>query len=366
MANLNYLLQGIGSGESVRDFRHASKIFVDNNYELMPKQQFLYYVFFEISDNAKQNSILLNSTTLKQIEAGILVKAIDLPKFRMDFKTYNAYNRKDYVQTKINYEPILMTLHDDNANVVRDLWRAYYAYYFRDMDYDPQDGQYNAAYELGKYEPRIAENWGYSPAQASSRQFFRSIKIYSLSQKQYSLYTLINPKIESFEHGRHDYGQAAGTMEHTMRVNYETVNYAKGYVTAGNEPKGMTDRYDNQPSPLTPIGGGTRSITGQGGLVDDFTAAISGLEEGNLGEAAMIALRASRNFKGYDFAAAAKSELTSGINTALYNAANSGGPIGVPQATSPLKVAPGTSNPLAELSPLFKGLASSNGEDVGG
>lgn len=366
MTNLNYLLQGIGTGETVRDFRHASKIFVDNNYELAPKYQFSYYVFFDISDDAKRNSIILNATKLKQIEAGILVKAIDLPKFRMDFKTYNAYNRKDYVQTKVNYEPILVTLHDDTANVVRDLWRAYYNYYFRDMDYALKDGQYSPAYDLNKYNERIAETWGYGPAVANSLQFFRSIKIYSMSQKQYSLYTLINPKIESFEHGRHDYAQGAGTMEHTMRLNYQAVNYDSGFVSEAGEPKGMTDRYDNQPSPLTPIGGGTRSITGQGGLIDDISAITSGLEQGNIGEAAMVALRASQNFKGYNFKAGATEEATSTVNQILRNSANSGGPYGVPQIKSALKLAPGTSNLLAEASPLGGLLATSNGSSVGG
>lgn len=358
MTSLNYLLQGIGVGESMRDFRHASKIFVDNNYELAPKQQFLYYVFFEISQSAK----LVSATTLKQVLPGLLVKAVDLPKYRMDFKAYNAYNKKDYLQTKINYEPVTITLHDDNANVIRDLWRSYYSYYYRDMDYgDP--GSYDNTYKTRKYEDRTQDRWGYSPRLPNGEEFFNTIKIYSLSQKQYSLYTLINPKIENFEHGRHEAAAGAGVMEHTMRINYETVNYDTGFVTPGGEPKGMTDRYDNQPSPLTPLGGGTRSITGQGGLIDTLSAASSALARGNPAEAAFLALRASQNFKGYHFGAGAAEEATGAINNAIRTAGNSSHGVAFPTIAQVLPTSStSTQSTISSIGSQL--LAVSNGESI--
>jgi hypothetical protein len=53
----------------------------------------------------------------------------------------NQYNRKRIVQTKIKYDPIDISFHDDNGSgvgtanlggTVRALWKAYYNYYYFD------------------------------------------------------------------------------------------------------------------------------------------------------------------------------------------------------------------------------------------
>lgn len=359
MAGLNSILKGIGTGETVRDFRHASKIFVDNNYELLPKPAFIFYVFFNINPEASGS---FRPNTMKQIEAGVLAKSVDLPKFRMDTKTYNAYNRKDYVQTKINYEPIQLVLHDDSANVVRDLWQAYMKHYYRDTDYSINSSYGANNYQQNKYTTRPTDVWGYSPIAAGAPDFFTSIQIYSMSKKRYSLYELVHPKLESFEHGRHDHSATTSLLENTMRINYETVNYSEGDVFEG-AIKGFNDRYDNQPSPLTPYGGGTRSILGQGGAIDSATAIGTAIGQGNFLEAGFLALRAAKNLKGFDFKKAAEAEASEAINKSIRDIANGGNPFSFPSpqtiipprtlATQSGVVSAGTNN-----------LASSNGENV--
>jgi len=359
MAGLNSILKGIGTGETVRDFRHASKIFVDNNYELLPKPAFIFYVYFNINPQA---NITFAPNVTKKIEAGVLAKSVDLPKYRIDFKAYNAYNRKDNVQTKINYEPIQLVLHDDSANVVRDLWQSYMRHYYRDADYAINSSYGANNYQQNKYTTRPTDVWGYSPLAANSVDFFTSIHIYSMSKKRYSLYELVHPKIESFEHGRHDQTATTSLLEHTMRLNYEAVNYSEGDVFEGSIP-GFTDRYDNQPSPLTPFGGGTRSISGPGGVIDSATSIGTALSQGKFLEAGFVALRAAKNLKGFDFKKAAASEAQETIYGAIRGVANSGNAYQFPRPVSTLPPAISAVQ-SGEVSAGSSGLASSNGENV--
>ena len=44
----------------------------------------------------------------------------------------NQYNRKRINQTKIQYDPVDITFHDDSGNVISSLWYRYYTYYYLD------------------------------------------------------------------------------------------------------------------------------------------------------------------------------------------------------------------------------------------
>lgn len=321
------ILRSLGAGESIRDFRHASKLFVTNNFELAPKYAWLYHVYFNINPNVKTNGQSASIIdAIKQGEAGMLVKSVDLPKYKTNNKTYNAYNKKQVVPGRIEYDPVQIVLHDDTANVVRDLWYAYMSHYYRDTDY--QRNQYPVA---NTYNKRRTDMWGYSPKTPAAENFFTSIQIYSLSNKKFSMYELINPKIDSFSHGRHEASNGTGVMEHTMSLSYETVLYQQGATNGGAVLGFGRDHYDTQPSPLTPLGGGTKSIMGPGGLFDSANSIIGNMNNGNLGMAAVAALRAGKNLQNFDFKAVAKEEIAGKVSDVLRSTAS--GPFKFP-ATS--------------------------------
>jgi hypothetical protein len=129
-------------GNKTHPYDHATKLFIADNYRLAPKQTFLYYVCININQDIF-NSLAglfssegISSQGLQdQIETGLLAKRVDLPRFTVDTKTMNAYNRKNIVQNKISYDPIGITFHDDTADVVTNFWNDYYTYYYRDSDY---------------------------------------------------------------------------------------------------------------------------------------------------------------------------------------------------------------------------------------
>lgn len=259
MASVNPNLSPLAESETVRDYKHASRTFVDNNYELHPRFSHLFHVVFEFTPEA---ATLFN--TVEQLEIPILVKSVDLPTYTVDVQTHNQYNRKVQSHHSMNYNPVVVRFHDDAKELIRNLWHKYYIYYNADPTYELDSNSYTA---YDKYSNRVQQQWG---MQRGNKRFFKNIKIYSMHNHKFAEYTLINPIITAFNHDSHAYANGS-TMEHTMQLAYETVKYATGFVN-NISPRGFGDiHYDVETSDLSTtntdteafINGQTVSVAGQ-------------------------------------------------------------------------------------------------------
>ena len=134
MAGLaNQFLHGTSAGgPDMRDYRHAARTFVDGLYRLSPKIGAMFHVFIELNPAITQQDPQ-NPAALYEI--GLMAKTAQLPKYTIQNKIFNSYNRKSVIQERINYDPITLTFHDDSSDVVRNFWNGYYSYYYRDSDY---------------------------------------------------------------------------------------------------------------------------------------------------------------------------------------------------------------------------------------
>ena len=259
----------------IRDYRHAARIFTDDNFRLSPKYGFLFYVEFDFNPlitNISDQSLQYKGTgkgNAPARELGMLVKSATLPKFTIDTKTHNAYNRKNIVQNSIKYDPVQISFHDDQSDNVRNFWYDYYSFFFRDPDY--ADATYNTPH---KYASRPSFDWGYSPRRPSvgtnlngqqAYQYIQAIRIYSLYQKNFSEYQLVNPTITAFKHGDHVNGETS-LLSHEMTIQYETVKYLTGYTTPNNAGGFVDLHYDKMPSPLTGSLGTNIIPDGRGGF----------------------------------------------------------------------------------------------------
>ena len=84
-------------------------------------------------------------------------------------------------------------------------------------------------------------------------------------------------------------------MQNQMTVAYESIFYSRG-ATGQGSPRGFAqEHYDNSPSPLGILGGGTSSLFGQGGVTNGISSVLGDLAGGqfNLG----TALTAFNTFK---------------------------------------------------------------------
>jgi len=319
MANIfDGFFKQIATGDSVKDYKHASRLFVDNNYARSPKYDWLYHVFFDV------DSRISNLNAADITEAGMLVKSVNLPNYTVDVKVQNNYNKKELIQTKLNYGEIAVTFHDDQSEVVRNLWYDYYTHYYRDNDggYSDTSGHISPNYHVNnKYQAQkgdFYDKFGYSPGPGKKdaipvmppelSRYFTAIRVYSLHQKRFSEYTLINPVITNFTHGTHN-ASSNGVLEHSMTISFTTVLYAGGNVSTATVAGFADLHYDKSPSPLTPAGGGTNSILGPGGILSAVDSIVGEASGANFGSAAFTAFRAFQKNKNVDLRGLGKGEL---------------------------------------------------------
>ena len=302
------LLKGFFGNQSLRDFSHASKAFLANGYEFIPRNKFLFHVFFNINVSIPNLSQVFKPDLAN---LGLLVKSVQLPTYTINVDTLNSYNRKKNVQTKMEYGPVTIEMHDDQADLVRTMWYNYFSYYYKDptqpyAGIPVTDGTSGASplvtngssYAVDDtYAPTRASNdWGYigegysdasgsglSQPGSTKPPFFRDIRIFGMSQKKFAAYVLINPMITKWDHDTYSYSEGGGaTMKHTMGIKYETVKYYSGAVGPSSVLGfAQPGSYDKQPSPLARPGS-TRSIFGQGGLLDAGLGIIDDLQKGSV------------------------------------------------------------------------------------
>jgi len=324
----------------LRDWEHAAKTFRPTAYQNAPKLKFLFHVYFDI------NPLAYNVGLAQGTNFGLEVKTVKLPSYSFTTHDLNQYNRKRIVQTKIKYEAVDIAFHDDRGNAIRNMWYAYYTYYYSDATKvnsgGPGSSQIVPAPEYVKrniYDKSTTGNadWGFSgePSLKSLTQtkepFFKNITIFSMNQHNYAAYSLINPIITRFGHDTHSYAEGSGTMENTMSLDYETVKYYEGAIS-GNNPgqivTGFGDQatYDRTVSPISKPGS-QASILGQGGLVDAAGGILNDLtpdENGNINilGAVQAAGTAYNTFKNVNLAQVAKSEVLAGITNAVVQTPN--------------------------------------------
>jgi len=294
--SLGTVLRGLnGTSDTVRDYTHASRTFVSDNYALLPKTKRWWHIYFELTEDAR--ALYINQVVPmlgKDAESrlgplprydqnhylSVLAKTVKLPGVKMDTKKHNHYNKQVISINKINYDDITIEFHDDASGYVRAFWDAYYLYHI-------QDGRYrNYTQGMGGQGLNVPDaEWGYdqtsqlllsnelsaltlygNPALDNHHYgldtvnrstggnsvdgyldrispFLRSIKIYHFTRPSgsgpeknfphYTEYTLVNPVITSWEQDTLDYSSGDPAVN-SMGISYETIMYATGKLDEKN------------------------------------------------------------------------------------------------------------------------------------
>ena len=279
------------------DWRHASRLFIDNRMQFAPHSKFLYHVGFFLTPAAQRFTGSLFKPYYENV-IGMLVKSADLPGFSVNLETKNKYNRKKNVQTNIEYSPISMDFYDDNFGLTTSLLEAYYRYYYADA---------NSATDSTESYGTLTGDTLYKDNKFNSARFgldnnvpivpfFDKIEITQLQRRRYTTFRLIRPILSSWNHDSVDYADANTPMQNSITVNYDTVTYERGGVETGSNGSPTTfgqEKYDKVPSPLSSLGGTAGGISSIIGGADDV---LSGRAGGLLGRglaAANVAATAS-------------------------------------------------------------------------
>jgi hypothetical protein len=310
----NEYLRPFPPDQGLRDYTHASKTFgvSGGSYNLVPRNKFLFYVYFNLNTNIPAVSNLVSGGKSNTI--GLMVKTAQLPSYELAVGEMNQYNRKRLIQTKINYNPAQIVFNDDASDLIRNMWYQYYQYYYSDPTYKygntpAQSGllgklQVPAVFGGASYTAndtysasRGIQHWGLSGQGYSNpslqslatslltgpasgvEPFFNDVTIYGMNQKSYAQYTMINPLITSWAHDTYDYSQSNGTVTHTMTIKYENVKYYSGDIGGANPSEPVTgfadtNHYDTTKSPIA--SDGSWNIPNPAGSKQDLQALASG------------------------------------------------------------------------------------------
>lgn len=350
MATLyNADLKPLTPGTYTHPYQHATKLFLADTFRLAPKQSFLYYVVINVNNNLGNDllsqitglfsqqiftSQISSQTTIEQYEVGLMAKKVGLPNFKINTQTKNAYNRKNIIQTSLSYDPVQIVFHDDAADVVTKFWNDYYTYYYRDSDYT--ESYYSVPH---KYQPRLTDSWGFTPRNSSVIPFLTSIQLYSLHNKRFTEYELINPMITDWRHGEHSSESGNGIMENTMTVQFETVKYKTGYINPIDVNGFATIHYDNVQSPISTS---TTNIYDDNGLIGALSNGTKDLARPdgqgagvNIFNAILNSYNLAKNLKNTNFTNLARQSLASIGIKAINQAVNAaiGNPFTVPTAS---------------------------------
>jgi hypothetical protein len=214
----------------------------------------------------------------------------------------------------------------------------------------PNGFDYNQRDIYARQRISDVNDWGYigesytdgTNSAGGKPPFFHDITIYGFDQHSWNSYVLINPLISDWSHDTYDYSQGNGVMENTVTINYETVKYYSGAI--GSTPSttvngfAQNDNYDQRKSYLSRPGG-TRSVLGQGGLIDTGLGIIGDLQSVANGTGGLInvigavqkAGTAYNTFKGQNLQSIVKADATATVQGVL-RATTNGTPGGLPTA----------------------------------
>lgn len=331
MPSINNFLKGFSDGlPGLKDFQHASRLYVDDNFKLAPKQKFLFHVVFDIDND----TITRPFASHEKLELNMLVKTCQLPKYNMNYEEKIQYNKKTFVATRIQYQPITIAFHDDQADTVNAFWKSYYEYNIADSvtlggaNSTIKNFAKDTMYDSGDGVPR---QFGMDNAKSRKKPLLRSIQIFVLHKKKFTAFQLINPVITSFSHDDLDQADGTGVLSNTMQVMYESVLYSVGNISK-TEPSGFaTLHYDLEPSPLSVLGRGSNSIFGPGGIVDGVGSVLESASNGNYVGAVLGAINTytrARKVKSKDIKEELKGIAKTGVREIGKNSGTITNPVG--------------------------------------
>lgn len=231
---------------TLTDYKHAYNLYVTNNMRLSPKFKHLFSTVFNISAGVKDVITSLNNISKEEIN--LLCRSSDLPKYNLSTETINQYNRKKIIHTAVQYQPITLQFHDDNAGLTTLLMETYLRYYYADSNYTAKPGEITRPYKraAGGINPSyfsgesVSYRYGLDMP-GKKENFFSSIQLLQFHPQNgvstYTSYTLVNPKIDNLQH---DTVTQDGTefSVNTLTISYEAVFYNRGKLIIDSNSSG--------------------------------------------------------------------------------------------------------------------------------
>jgi len=240
----------------LRDSRHAANAYGFNKADLSngtPRHKFEFFLRFNFNQNPDVRRFVqkfLSESDKDMIST--MVKTVTMPSMSIETETLNQYNKKRISQSRIDYNPISITMHDSVEGRTLRLWEMYYEYYFKDGDafeklgsgsgqsdpgfltafFDAFSGNDAPKRNLREYEndvikDRFNDNYGYNLKRVGNNKYLiDSIEIFQVHGGRFSRTEIIRPRVTAFSHDTLDYEAMSDLVQMQFDFAYEGVVYA--------------------------------------------------------------------------------------------------------------------------------------------
>lgn len=221
--------------------------------DAIPRQKFAYRLSAVFSGEAGYTQ---GSDTF-----WLLADSVELPSHSYTTTTLNQYNRKRVVQTRVDYDPISISIVDTVDNSFLSMMIAYSNYYYGGNLFTKSPDQYALDTTVDN-----DFNFGYSPVSHTGKYFFDQIIIHREAKGEDQKVILINPIIAAVRHDTLSYNAGADATRWQIQLVYEGIQY-EGFgstvnVTNRNQGGSFFDpgATVQTPTPATAVDGGLGPI----------------------------------------------------------------------------------------------------------
>lgn len=175
-----------------------------------------------------------------------VVKSVDRPQITPEVQELHQYNKKRQIVTGYKLSPIKMSFYDTADSKAQSMWAQYAKYYYGDFKQKSEGWRYDIT-----TANQNGTSFGYVPSSSTdmnSQYFFDAICIFQVFGGYYTQYTLVNPKITSYDPDDLAFDNSdAATISITL--TYEGLIYendGKPIALKGGAFRSPIDAFNNQ------------------------------------------------------------------------------------------------------------------------
>lgn len=219
-----------------------------NHQATLPQRQHAFFARFVFRDAQTAEKVAsqlklfgMNGLNNKDNSIYAMMKTIDAPSFKIETETLMAYNKPRTIAKKIEFDSLSVSFHDMINQETRNFWRIIYSHYF--------SNGFNKTIGSGADErvlpwqdsviggpTRGNENvreFGYTlENKIFEANLFDRIEFYSLYGGIGNMIAIMNPVIESMDHGQFNY-DSNEFAELKMSFVYDNVIYLNNPAHVG-------------------------------------------------------------------------------------------------------------------------------------
>jgi hypothetical protein len=240
----------------LRDSRHAANAYGFNKADLSngtPRHKFEFFLRINFNQNPDVRRFVEKFLTENDKSiVSTMVKTVTMPSMSIDTEVLNQYNKKRISQSRIDYNPVSITMHDSVEGRTLRLWEMYYEYYFKDGDAFEKLGSGGGSdtstflgaffeafaghdapkrnqreYENDIIKDRFNDNYGYNLKRVGNNKYLiDSIEIFQVHGGKFSRTEIIHPRVTAFTHDTLDYEATSDLVQMQFEFAYEGVVYA--------------------------------------------------------------------------------------------------------------------------------------------